>query len=303
MADSESSVRQRKLQEKEEKKPDAAPDAPKPKSARAKVEEEDDAYSPYVDILRVLSFLFVASCGLSYLISGGETWFWGMKNPPNYLQVKWWKSQFVRVGAHGPRNSATIPLQCPLRLVACVSQSPSFVLQSLTPKQASPIYLTLEELSLHDGSDPTKTLYLAINGTIYDVSANPRIYGPGGGYNVFAGTDASRGFVTGCFADDRTADMRGVEEMFLPLDDPEIDRHWTAAEMRALKEKEMEEAKQKAHDALKHWVDFFGKSKKYHKVGYVKRPAGWPGTEPIRQLCEQARNGRTKRTVEGKEES
>lgn len=57
--------------------------------------ESEDAYSPWVDVLRVVTFLVLASCGLSYLISGGETWFWGMKNPPNYLQVGWWKSQLV----------------------------------------------------------------------------------------------------------------------------------------------------------------------------------------------------------------
>lgn len=58
--------------------------------------EDDDPYTPWVDILRVLTFLFVASCGLSYLISNGETWFWGMQNPPNYLRAAWWKSQWVR---------------------------------------------------------------------------------------------------------------------------------------------------------------------------------------------------------------
>lgn len=64
---------------------------------------------------------------------------------------------------------------------------------------------------------------MAINGTIYDVSNGRKHYGPGGSYHFFAGADASRGFVTGCFDTDRTPDMRGVEEMYLPLDDPEID--------------------------------------------------------------------------------
>jgi hypothetical protein len=74
---------------------DKATDAPE-KKPKEQVEVED-AYSPWVDVLRVITFLFVASCGLSYLISGGETWFWGMKNPPNYLQTEWWKAQFVSV--------------------------------------------------------------------------------------------------------------------------------------------------------------------------------------------------------------
>lgn len=163
--------------------------------------------------------------------------------------------------------------------------------------QTGPLYLTLEELAAFDGTDETKPLYLAINGTIYDVSANRRTYGPGGSYNWFAGCDASRAYVTGCFAEDRTADVRGVEEMFLPLDDPAIDKHWSAAELKQLKEKELAEANQRVYDGLKHWVDFFAKSKKYHFVGYVKRPKGWPNTEPRRKLCDAAANARAKRQI------
>lgn len=86
MADSE--VRQRKAA------PAEASPAP---SKRVKSSKKDDAdeYSPWLDILRVLSFLFVASCGLSYVISGGETFFWGMSNKPNYLRPDWWKAKFV----------------------------------------------------------------------------------------------------------------------------------------------------------------------------------------------------------------
>lgn len=140
---------------------------------------------------------------------------------------------------------------------------------------------------------------MAINGTIYDVSSNPRTYGPGGSYQYFAGCDASRSYVTGCFADDRTPDMRGVEEMFLPLDDPSIDRHWSKEELAKLKEKELAEALQKVHEGLEHWVKFFANSKKYPFVGYVKRPPGWPGTEPIRPLCEAAAKTRMKRKIPG----
>jgi predicted heme/steroid binding protein len=163
--------------------------------------------------------------------------------------------------------------------------------------QRGPLYLTPEELLAYDGSDPTKPIYLAINGTIYDVSSNPRTYGPGGSYQYFAGCDASRAYVTGCFAEDRTPDMRGVEEMYLPLDDPSIDRHWSKAELVELKKKEREEALKKVHDGLEHWVKFFANSKKYNFVGYVKRPEGWPGTEPVRRLCDVAAKGRTKRKI------
>jgi hypothetical protein len=49
------------------------------------------------------------------------------------------------------------------------------------------------------------------SGDVYDVSANRRTYGPGGGYGFFAGKDAARAFVTGCFKDDLTHDIRGLD--------------------------------------------------------------------------------------------
>ncbi|KAJ8129348.1 hypothetical protein O1611_g4284 [Lasiodiplodia mahajangana] len=67
----------------------------KNRTPKEKLEDEDDEYSPWVDILRVISFLIFASCALSYLISGGETFTWGMKHPPKYLQADWWKAKFV----------------------------------------------------------------------------------------------------------------------------------------------------------------------------------------------------------------
>ncbi|EED23704.1 progesterone binding protein, putative [Talaromyces stipitatus ATCC 10500] len=50
---------------------------------------------------------------------------------------------------------------------------------------------TLEELSKHDGTDPSRPTYVAIKGTIFDVSKKDA-YAPGGQYHVFAGKDASR---------------------------------------------------------------------------------------------------------------
>ncbi|KAI1083774.1 hypothetical protein F5B20DRAFT_349685 [Whalleya microplaca] len=274
MSDTRGSVRQRKakaavttpfpdgeriIEEVDTSEPDGSADdepklKPKP-TAKARVKDEDD-YSPWVDVLRVLSFLIVASCGLSYLISGGESFTWGLQHPPKYLQLKWWQSQL-----------------------------------------RGPIYLTPDELSQYDGRDETKPLYLAINGTIYDVSSNRRIYGPGGSYQFFSGADAARSYVTGCFAEDRTADMRGVEEMYLPLDDPEVDKHFTTAELAALREKELAEARRRVHEGLLHWVNFFKNSPKYPKVGYVKREKDWLDKEPRRKLCDVAAKGRKPRKI------
>ncbi|ORY64355.1 uncharacterized protein BCR38DRAFT_409729 [Pseudomassariella vexata] len=225
----------------------------KPKSVQARVDNEDD-YSPWVDVLRVITFLIFGSCALSYLISSGESFTWGLRHPPKYLNVDWWKAQ----------------LNGPLRL-------------------------TLDELAQYDGTDDTKPLYLAINGSIYDVSSNRRTYGPGGSYHIFAGVDASRGFVTGCFGEDRTADMRGVEEMFIPLDDPEVDRLYTAAELEALKKEEREQAEQKVYETFAHWAKFFENSAKYQKVGEVKREKNWLEKEPRKKLCDTAAKGRPKR--------
>jgi predicted heme/steroid binding protein len=224
-------------------------------TAAARVEDEDD-YTPWVDILRVLSFLLVASCGLSYLISGGDSFFWGLRHPPKYLQTDWWKSQL-----------------------------------------RGPIRLTLDELAQYDGSDEEKPLYLAINGTIFDVSSNRRMYGPGGSYQHFAGTDAARSFVTGCFAEDRTADMRGVEDMFLPLDDPEVDSHFTSQQLEEMKKKEWETAQRKVNEGLTHWVQFFANSPKYQKVGYLVREKDWLEKEPRKKLCASAAKGRKKRKL------
>lgn len=108
MSGPESTARQRKPQEKQPVTDEADDDSkvssqPKARSARKRrspVDEEDD-YSPYLDIFRVLTFVLLASCGLSYLISNGESFFWGMKNKPDYLKLSWWKMQYVG-GDHGP---------------------------------------------------------------------------------------------------------------------------------------------------------------------------------------------------------
>ncbi|PBP18547.1 cytochrome b5-like Heme/Steroid binding domain-containing protein [Diplocarpon rosae] len=160
---------------------------------------------------------------------------------------------------------------------------------------AGPQALTDDDLKAFDGSDPTKPIYLAINGSIYDVSLGRRHYGPGGSYHFFAGKDAARAFVTSCFQEDGNPDLRGVEEMFLPIDDEEIDMLYTSGELKALKEQERRQAKVQAHNALKHWVDFFASSKKYPKIGEVKRELGWRTKGPVKKLCQKAQQGRTKR--------
>jgi hypothetical protein len=47
-------------------------------------------------------------------------------------------------------------------------------------------------------------------GKVYDVTAGRWIYGPLGSYHFFAGRDASRAYVTGCFETHLTHDLRGL---------------------------------------------------------------------------------------------
>jgi predicted heme/steroid binding protein len=57
--------------------------------------------------------------------------------------------------------------------------------------QNDPISLT--KLAEFNGQDASKPIYVAIKGKVFDVSAKREMYGPGAGYNIFAGKDASKG--------------------------------------------------------------------------------------------------------------
>ncbi|CAH6723289.1 hypothetical protein CLIB1444_14S00760 [[Candida] jaroonii] len=102
------------------------------------------------------------------------------------------------------------------------------------------VNLTLAELSHYDGTD-NRPIYVAINGSVYDVTSARHIYGPKGPYRFFSGKDAARAFVTGCFnkPDEFTYDLRGL--------DPE-----------------------EARADVRKWQEFFGGNAKYWYVGVVQ---------------------------------
>ncbi|WOO82392.1 Membrane steroid-binding protein 2 [Vanrija pseudolonga] len=125
----------------------------------------------------------------------------------------------------------------------------------LNPLAAPQREFTLLELARHDGADPNKPIYISIKGQVFDVSANPRVYGKGGAYNMMAGRDASRSFVTGCFQTHLTHDLRGFTDQDMA--------------------------------SLDHWVKFFTDSDKYHKVGTAILPPIHPDT-PIPAGCHDA---------------
>lgn len=70
---------------------------------------------------------------------------------------------------------------------------------------------TVEELSLYNGTDQGLPIHLGILGSVFDVTKGKSHYGTGGGYNHFAGRDASRAFVSGNFTGDGLTDsLRGL---------------------------------------------------------------------------------------------
>lgn len=169
------------------------------------------------------------------------------------------------------------------------------------------------ELTKYDGSDPTKPIYLALNGTIYDVSVSPQTYGPGGSYHFFAGRDAARAFLTGCFAEDAVPDLRGVERMFMPVDPEEkVDatpevieaaksrKKLSKAEEKNRRAQELKQAKVKMVQGLESWHALFrgDKGKPYFRAGEIKRPAGWEKYLPEKPLCAQAEKSRPVRKYE-----
>ncbi|KAI8881053.1 cytochrome b5 [Backusella circina FSU 941] len=114
---------------------------------------------------------------------------------------------------------------------------------------------TDQELAKYDGSDASLPLYLAIDGDVYDVSEGRGWYGKGGSYHHFAGKDAARAYVTGCFEDHLTHDMRGL-----------------------------------SYDQIKgidHWKKFYENHHKYYKIGTVIHDP-IPEDAPIPEPCKKA---------------
>ena len=127
-------------------------------------------------------------------------------------------------------------------------------------------------------------------------------------YSFFAGRDATRAFVTGCFDTDLNGDLRGVEEMFMSEDLSEEgvrEEGLTKEERRKRKlrrEREGRLARKQVVDTVRGWERMFdgGKEGKYFRVGRVERGegSGWEGWGEVKVLCEKARKGRPRRTAE-----
>ncbi|PWW80078.1 cytochrome b5 [Tuber magnatum] len=162
----------------------------------------------------------------------------------------------------------------------------------------APLVLTDEQLARYSGANAELPIYIAINGSVFDVSASPQTYGPGGAYGFFSGRDASRAFVSGCFQEDLTWDLRGLEEMYITgdvreLDDKElseISRLERTGEndsrvryLKKRRDRRRKEAWEKVEKAIAHWEKFFKTHEKYFYVGKVVHSD--LSETPVRELC------------------
>ncbi len=50
---------------------------------------------------------------------------------------------------------------------------------------------TRQQLAAYNGDDPSKPIYIGLDGYVFDVSKSPGIYGLGGEYHKLAGTDTT----------------------------------------------------------------------------------------------------------------
>ncbi|WPH03499.1 Hypothetical protein R9X50_00637900 [Acrodontium crateriforme] len=165
-----------------------------------------------------------------------------------------------------------------------------------------PVLLTDIELQAYDGSDPSKPLYIALNGTIYDVTAGARVYGPGGPYHMFAGKDAARAFITGCFAEDAVPDLRGVEWTYMPahirtMEEEKAEKIVLSTQETMERFRALKEARGRVKETLESWAKMFrgDGGKDYFEAGRVVREDGWLQKLPRRGLCEVANNQRPQR--------
>ena len=110
--------------------------------------------------------------------------------------------------------------------------------------------------------------------------------------------------MTGCFEEDLTGDLRGAEEMFVPVEldeEPKMGNGLTAEENRkrrrdwkVRRERAYRDGRARVKETVERWRKTFdgGKGGKYFRVGQLRREDRWQGEKKM--LCEKAIKARPK---------
>ncbi|OIW14424.1 hypothetical protein TanjilG_20870 [Lupinus angustifolius] len=106
------------------------------------------------------------------------------------------------------KTLATSPVSLITLLVLFFAFFLSFFIKSNHTPQG---LFNAQKLALFNGTNEGLPILLGILGSVFDVTNGKSHYGAGGGYNHFAGRDASRAFVSGNFTGDGLTDnLRGL---------------------------------------------------------------------------------------------
>ncbi|KAF7191539.1 Membrane steroid-binding protein 2 [Pseudocercospora fuligena] len=142
-------------------------------------QEEDKSKTkrsaPSSDVDLEPNFFVVAGMFLAFTLIVGSIFYYKVDNrsPPGAF-ASWVNEKYPWIDTSLNRPRSSVP-----------------VFGAQAQEVTGKLSLTEEELKAYDGTDSEKPIYLGINGTIFDVSASPAFYGPGGHYNHFVGKDAT----------------------------------------------------------------------------------------------------------------
>ena len=93
---------------------------------------------------------------------------------------------FLMLPTFRPQRDAIVRLltTCPIYWFHDVDRSTS--LHSVVRTSSDSVF-TEEDLAMYDGTDTSRAIYLALLGSVYDVSSGRKHYGPDGSYGFFSG--------------------------------------------------------------------------------------------------------------------
>ncbi|KAG6853038.1 hypothetical protein C0991_007331 [Blastosporella zonata] len=112
---------------------------------------------------------------------------------------------------HYHRPSQAVPSLAPQTQQKPLKSIMQAAREDLAPPKDDPY--TTDELKKYDGTAPGSLIYVAIKGTIFDVTRKADVYGPGRSYAIFAGKDGSKGLgMSSLKPEHAVADYSGLDE-------------------------------------------------------------------------------------------